>query len=68
VFLGDPAGPDEVIHKEDKIREAMGKFDFQIMEDIKVDFFTRTDPTFEAPCEFGIKCAFCGWRHICRGV
>jgi hypothetical protein len=68
VFLGDEDGPKEMIHKPDKITDAMQKFDFKLQEDMMTDFLTRTDPKYEAPCEFGIKCCFCQWRHICRGI
>jgi len=67
VFLGNDE-PEEQVHDTKKIRDSMSSFETALVETMEQDALIRYDPKYQAPCSVDIYCAFCGWRHCCRGI
>ena len=64
-------GADEPVYKEVnnyELEKALESFKNKLETHIMYLDEIQADEKFLPICEFGMSCAFCSWRHLCRGI
>jgi len=67
VYFGEKGNFGEVFHPYSDIDRVMPEFYGSLFDLIGEDKKWREIKGYMMPCRLGVKCAFCDWRHECRG-